>query len=271
MDPATLSGIAALISSVGGLFDSGGSQTTTQEMQPSDLFSMSRIGGAGSGENDLVALQQALFGSGAREILQTGMPGELNAASLAGGRLSSATGRRLDQAAFGGLNEGLRRASAIAQERAGARGIGMSSIEGIQEAELQRPLIENAAGLRASLEQSELSRLSGLRENLMGNLLRMQDSPALNRLLQLRMAEQNQLQLSRFPGGLPDFVKGELGIEGGMSTATQRKQQLQNEILGLKQQLKGDNSWKGKQRIYQEMRRIEELWKKEFPNEEFNV
>lgn len=265
---------AALVNGIfnlaGGLFGGGGGeQTTTQEMQPNDILSMSRIGGARAGENELVALQQALFGKGAGELLG-GTPEELNLSSIASGRISPTTSRNLDRIAFSGLDEGLRRASAIAQERAGARGIGMSSIEAVQEAELQRPLISQAAGLRANLERAELDRLSGLRQNLLGNLFRMQESPALNRLLQLRMAEQNNLQLTRFPGGLPDFVRDMFGGDG-MNTASQRKEQLRNEMRGLVDQMNGSNSFKGKQRLIKEMQRIKELWEKEFPDEKLEL
>lgn len=191
---------------------SGGSESNSQfipGVTESDVYSRSRLKlGAETGpESYMAGLQQALFGQGANSLLAGNIPG-LN--DIAAGKLPAASLQRIDQMAYGGLTPALRRASGVAQEEALTRGIGLSSIQSERTAELHQPLMDAAANRAAGLQMQELDRLSGLRQQSIANAMALQNSPALDRLLQIRLAEAEQQNFTqnREPGGT-DFGEGD--------------------------------------------------------------
>ena len=215
LDPVT----GAIIANAGGeLFGSifGGDDTEqVSGFEPHDRFGRSRgfLPGRGGIEDELLRLQAGLFRQGAGAL--GGLPADLDLSALSSGRLSADANARIHQQAFGGLNEGLSRANRIAGERAQSRGLGGSTIEASQAAELSRPLLAQASQMEAALQNQELNRLSNLRQTFLSNLLALQQSPTLDRLLQERLAQagQDQIDIARFPGGLPPAAGDLLGGE----------------------------------------------------------
>lgn len=202
--------LAAGLPFLGDLLGIGGQQQAQTQFVPgvtqSDVYGSNqlRLGQESASERELAGLQQNLFRGGAA-ALQGGLPQELGLGNLARGEIGGRNQERIRRLAFSGLDEGLRRASSIASENALARGIPLSSVQGMQEAALQRPLIEQGQDRMEALSLAELGRLEGLRQNFLSNSLALQQSPALQRLTELRLAEgkQESLQLTREPGGLP--------------------------------------------------------------------
>ena len=228
------------------LFGNNDSQQTSG-VDPSDFFSRTkgRLGAETPEDAMLTALQQSLFRATAENALGGGIPAALDPERLASGRLSAQSHNRLDRAAFGGMEESLRRAFGIASENAQSRGIGMSGIESVNAAELSRPIISQAGQLRAQMEGQELGRLTDLRDRLMANMMAIQNSPTLNRLLQIRMAEaeQDQLNLSRFPGGLPDWVQEDLGV--GELARRQSPEEIAQQERILEESRRRQEGWLG--------------------------
>ncbi len=214
-------------------------QTQFAPFQPTDIFgsnvSQLQLGQEGQQEKLLAGLQQGLFQGGA-DALQGGLPPELSLGNLSKGELPKASQERIQKLAFSGIDRGLRKASAIASESALARGVPLSSLQGVQEAALQQPLIEQAQDRAEALSLSELNRLEGLRQNFLSNSLALQNSPALQRLTQLRLAQgkqtQENLQLTREPGELP----GQFGPED-QRTSQQKIDDLNQELYALNTQL----------------------------------
>jgi hypothetical protein len=138
-------------------------------------------------------------------------------AALSAGQLPGASRSRIQDLAFGGLEEALSRASRVAGEQALSRGVPLSSMEFTNAAELQRPLLSEATRNFAALSQQELGRLGDLRQTAFANTMAVQESPALQRLTGLRMAQgqqqQDALNLQRGPGGLPYWA-----VSGGSPT-----------------------------------------------------
>jgi len=206
--------ILGLVTSAGAA--AGGGNGGTSGFEPSDAFrrTQTNLGDPSADENELMQLILSL----ARSVGGIGgepLPGGLTLESLASGELPDATQGRIQERAFAGVDEGLRRAGVQSSRTALGRGLGpASSFEATAFGELSRPLLESAAGRQASLEQAELDRLGGLRERTIANMLAIQDLPALNKLLSLRLAEgqRDELSLGRFPGDLPGFVGEDFGL-----------------------------------------------------------
>lgn len=218
-DPLTIASIAKTGADIYSMFAGGGGGGESTQIQDvgvteSDIFSRlrNRLGAETGIESDLAGLQQGLFRAGVEGLGR--MPGELSLDRLAQGEISRGARDRINRQAFGGFNEAIRRANAAAGSQALSRGLGMSSVEQGIAADLQRPIVERAGGLAAALESQELGRLEGLRERFLANSMALQNSPALQRLLQIRMAEaeQENLQLTREPGQLPDEISREAGL-----------------------------------------------------------
>ena len=199
-----LKAIPAVLAMVGQWFGGGGEQS--QELQESDVLSLMRriLPGMTPEEQMLAALQMSLAGQAFRGAAG-GEVGGLTLESLMRGELPGASRTRIHEQAFAPVNEGIRMALRRAEEGAAARGVPLSTIQSGYEAELIRPLLAQAAQTEAGLGMGELERLGGLRERALANMLAMQQSPALERLLGLRMAEaeERQLQITRKPGELP--------------------------------------------------------------------
>lgn len=201
---------------LGNLF--GGGEETAGGFEPTDVFNRIRqlLPEEGEDEAGLARLQQDLYRSLAQQA-RGPMPQELGLGALARGELSTATRGRIHQTAFGGMQEGIHQGLMQAQQMAARRGMSMSSMEGVAGAQLTRPLMAQAAQMQAGLELNEMNRLMGLRQQAMANRIAIQNSPALERLLRIRMAEQetNQISMGRHPDGLPDWAYGAMGASGG--------------------------------------------------------
>lgn len=202
LDPATL---AAIGSTLSGFLGTG--QKQPRDFIPQDLWGQqtARLLPETGAETRLAGLQGGLFETLARQIAQQGLPAGLSLASLASGRLPGASMQRIQQQAYGGLQEAGRRISAASQERALAAGVPLSSQQYVQEAELMQPLAAQAGQMSAALQQAELDRLMQMRQAAIANMIAAQQSPALERLLQIRLAQptQTNLQMTREGGQLP--------------------------------------------------------------------
>lgn len=190
----------------------GGGEQQPQ-VTPSDLFqgqmTSTKLLPETQAETGLAGAQQDLY----RRLLgEAGgrLPMELGLGGLSRGVIPAASQQRIDQLAFGGLQQAGRRASAGATEQALSMGTPFSSYQLAQTAGMTEPLAEQAARLRAQLQMQELDRLTGLRQTALANMMALQESPALTRLLQIRMAQptqaSSQLQMQRLPGGLPSYA-----------------------------------------------------------------
>jgi len=209
MDPIT----AAFLGLSGGMLlggAGGGGGTQTQEgFTPGDTFAVGQtiLGPEGSREAELARLQQLLAGQlmGGGDM---GLGGGLGLQSLTSGMLPSATLANIRQAAYGGLDESMRRASSQAESYAMAKGVPLSSMQFSMQNDLQRPLMAQAMQTEAQMRLAEVGRLQGLRQQEIQNRLAVQQSPALQRLSQLRLAEaiKQNLQMARHPGGLPQYA-----------------------------------------------------------------
>lgn len=152
-------------------------------------FGKTRLMGESPDEQLLAALQmamiQSLYGS------DFGSTGGIDINQIAQGQIPEASRRRIDDQAYGGLEEAGRRASVGATERAMGRGMGMSSIQETMQAEMMRPLVAQATQHAAALEQAELGRMNQLRQQALQNQMTIQQGalPMLQRLLQIRMAQ----------------------------------------------------------------------------------
>lgn len=210
MDPLIAS---ALIQTGGSLLRSLFGGEDQGQTTPSDMFqrqmSQTRLLPETGVESQLGMNQQDLY----RRLLgQAGgnLPMELGLGNIARGQLPAASMGRIDQLAYGGLQEAGRRASAGATEQALSMGTPFSSYQLAQQANMIQPMAQQAAQLRAQLQMQELERLSGLRQTALANMMALQESPALTRLLQIRMAQptqtSSQIQFNRGPGGLPSYA-----------------------------------------------------------------
>ncbi len=134
------------------------------------------------------------------EMLGIGEVGGVGAGDLMAGELDTATRARLGRQAYGGLEEAGKRISAGATEGAMGRGLGMSSVRNDMQSEMMQPLIAQAAqnygalyqnelGRQGQTRMAELERMNKLRQTALQNSLMIQQSPALERLLRIRMAQ----------------------------------------------------------------------------------
>lgn len=134
------------------------------------------------------------------DMLGLGEVGGVGASDLMAGELDSATRARLERQAYGGLEEAGQRISAGATEGAMGRGLGMSSVRDSLQGEMMQPLVaqasqnygalyQNELGRQAQTRMAELERQRQLRQTALQNSLMIQQSPALERLLRIRMAQ----------------------------------------------------------------------------------
>lgn len=201
--------IPAAAEFLGGLF--GGGEEQVSGFQPFDMFQRQTqtIGPQTQEEQEIAMLQRQLLDQLFGEAGQ-GLPGSLSLARLAAGEIPQARQERITEQAYGGLEEAGRRVSSQARERALAAGVPLSSQQFIEESEMNTRLATEAARQRASLEQQSLTDLMGLRQRAIANMIALRQSPELERLLRMRLAQgtTENLQMGRFPGGLPRSAYG---------------------------------------------------------------
>ena len=157
-------------------------------------------------------LQQGTVGAyqNAQQAAGGPMPGQLSLQSILSGQLPPEMQQNIHQLAFGGIGQALQAASRQAQEQALSQGVPLSSIQFSNAAGLQAPLLQQAAQTQAGMSMQGSEQLMQLRNQYIGNLLALQQSPALDRLTQLRLAAspQTSTSVSRAPGGLPQNAYG---------------------------------------------------------------
>lgn len=201
MDP-----LSALISAgsslLGGLMQGGGEP----EPAPTDMWGIGRtkIGEETELEKLLAALQ-ASMGTQGMQAAQGDLAAAPSMQDILAGRINPTMGARFDQLAFGGLQQAGMEADRYATERALGQGMDFSSQQGAWQAQAMQPAMVQAMQYRGQLEMAEIQRQAEMRQRAMGNLLALQDSPALSRLLQIRMQEAttSQTQMGRDPWKLP--------------------------------------------------------------------
>jgi len=188
---------------------SGGSS-----FEPSDVFSRSgiKLPGMGGDEQWLADLLNQISGQSMQGEMGA-MPEYLSYDALASGQLPPEVQQRINQMAFGGLEEASQRAMRPVQEAAMSRGLGLSSWELMNQMQVARPLATEAANRQSMLQLEWMNKLQGLRQQMFANKMAVQQSPALERLLKIRLAqpEATQLQMSRHPGDLPEYAYGGMG------------------------------------------------------------
>lgn len=198
VSPLTYMGLAAgLLQGLGGLFG----DEEEPKVLPQDVFNMqrTRLIPETQAESQLARLQQQL----ARSVMgfSGDMPPELGMSMLARGELTPTSERRMDDLAYGNI----RAAMSKAMEQATAAGMPMSSamLAGAN------PMMRQGSQLRGQLEMMELDRLSKLRSQMLANAMAAQQSPALTRLLQIRLAqpETSGMSSQRPGGGLPQWQR----------------------------------------------------------------
>ena len=208
-----LGGLGSLLGGLGGFFQGGQDRSVV----PSDVTTIQsqRLGGASAEEELLAQLQQQL----AQQLFSQAFQGTggITAQSLAQGQLSGQTNARLQEIAFGGLEEAGRRALSASAGQTARQGIPGSSVQASLQAQLLRPELQRATQQFAGLQQQELLRQQQLRQQALQNMQVIQQSPALQRLLQLRLAEATQIGSQRTAGqfgqaGVIDFQRG--GVPG---------------------------------------------------------
>ena len=201
-----------LLGFLGQMLTAGSSDDSSFE--PSDVFSRSgiKLPGMGGDEQWLADLLNQISGQTMQGEMGA-MPEYLSYDALASGQLPPEVQQRINQMAFGGLEEASQRAMRPVQEAAMGRGLGLSSWELMNQMQVARPLATEAANRQSMLQLEWMNKLQMLRQQMFANKMAVQQSPALERLLKIRLAqpETTQLQIGRYPGGLPDEAYGGMG------------------------------------------------------------
>jgi hypothetical protein len=163
---------------------------------------------------DLAGLQEALGMQGMRAAQggSSGIAG-FDLGSMANGVLPQGLMDRTRDVAYGGLEYGLGQATQQADAIAMQRGVPLSSMRDAMVGTLQQPLLAQANQMYGQMFLQNLQGQRDLFQRYQQNLLSAQESPALSRLLQMRILEapETQLNMQRFPGGLPDWTSQSSG------------------------------------------------------------
>jgi hypothetical protein len=215
MNPLMLTGIADLLGVLAGVAGGGNDTQQVSGLEPSDSWSrsMARLGAATPQEQTLGSLQYGL-GVNAMGAANQDLMGAPSMANLTAGYISPASQSRIHELAYGGLDQGINQAMNAGQDRAMAQGVPLSSMQYGYQNDLVRPLLSQASQQESALSMQELNRMAGLRQSALSNSLAMQNAPALDRLLGIRLQEASHegTQMTRFPGGLPDAAYGGAGM-----------------------------------------------------------
>lgn len=208
--------IPAAIETAGQMTSAAMSGDNQQQLNPYDRMSIQqqRIGPQTEAEALMALLQQRLAEQGMGTAMAGGTGG-ISMGGLAGGQfggmdlqqlmqgdIGGAQDERLRGIAFGGIEEAGRRAMDVSMGRYQKMGMPMSSMQQGMYGSLMRDPMEQATRHYGQLQQQELGRMGGLyqqegarQQSLYGmgmqQMMAMQAAPALQRLLQIRMAESS--------------------------------------------------------------------------------
>jgi hypothetical protein len=131
------------------------------------------------------------------------------------GVLSPETQRRMDAMAYSGLNRAGQQAGLAAAERSVSMGTPGSSAQGLYAQGMVQPMASEMARYRAQLEMQELQRqmemaryYQQVQDQHLANMMAVQNSPALTRLMQIRAGQQTGTDtlMRREGGGLPAWA-----------------------------------------------------------------
>jgi hypothetical protein len=203
MDPMT---IAAVAKGVGDLAQGLGNMQG-QDQPPRDQLQQSwrALMPEGFMESLLAHIQQLLAGK-ASGMAGEALPEQFDMSNIAnlisgGGQIDPAMQKRLDELAYGSLNQAGQQAMTAVSDRAAAQGMSGSSWQGSMYGSMMQPLASQAGQLRSSLEMQEIQRqmqqgqmLAQLRQQAFANMIAAQENPALTRLTSLRLAQPYDVQ-----------------------------------------------------------------------------
>jgi hypothetical protein len=192
-----LASIAAPL--LGGLM-SGSSQSPDRDTEYGAV-SHQRIGEETEQESMLAQLQnmmamQGMVGASQDQRL-IGQGGALDAGRLAVGDIGKAAKNRIAQQSMTGLNQAYQSAISQSMNQANRLGVPLSSMQQGMQANLMQPALVESMRMRQQLETEELTRQENMRNQIQQNTLAMQNMPALQRLLQIRMAETSRADWSQ--------------------------------------------------------------------------
>ena len=198
-----------------GLIPAGSGENPTEQVS----MGRRRIGPETELERLLAGMQGGLGTMGMLQTMQgSGATlGAIDPTRLAAGDIGGGARQRIEEQSTLGLDRAIQQAMYQADQQAGRRGIGLSSVQGAMQANLMQPAVIEAQRTAAELYNQELMRQQGLRQQALENLLTMQNMPALNRLLQIRMAESQEQQYStQREAGDEDFWRHVMMNDWGM-------------------------------------------------------
>ena len=219
---------AALAAILGSVVSAGGQMGSASMMSPAGTsagpgeyggVSHQRIGQETDMERMLGRLQGSM-GYGLMNRTAAEGTGGITMQDLASGRIGEAAQGRINEQAFSGMNTGIQSALNQAMQSSNRLGLGLSSMTSGMSANMISPLIERAMANKAGLEQQEMQRMQGLYQQGLSNQMAVQNSPALNRLLQIRMAETSRGDFGWQgvePGGMEAW---KWGMTGGVDPET---------------------------------------------------
>jgi hypothetical protein len=219
----------ALSSVLGG---GGNSQAQSSGVEPMDVYSRLKatLGPMGVSEEELARLQQMISQQFGQMSMgqDTSLPPELRLSSLAAGNVPSAMEQNIRQASYGSMQSGIDQALKQAQDYAMSKGMGLSSIQQTAGYSLMQPMLAQANQLYGQMMNQGMGQMQDLRAREIANRLALgqESNTALNRLTQLRTLEgtRENLQMNRFPGGLPGYAYGAQGAPPPPGGAPQMNQ-----------------------------------------------
>jgi hypothetical protein len=138
---------------------------------------------------------------------------------LAQGDIGIQARHRIKEQSQIGLSDAYNQAINQSMQHANRMGVPLSSMQQGMQANLMQPALTQSMQMRAGLENQELTRQMGMRDSMQQNMMAMQNMPALQRLLQIRMAESSRADFnaSRDPGNMNSW---KWSMQGGIDPNT---------------------------------------------------
>ena len=136
--------------------------------------------------------QMAMMGMGGAMADQSMSMRMLDPYRLAQGDIGRPAEQRIKERSQIGLEDSYNQAINQSMQHANRMGVPLSSMQQGMQANLMRPALTNSMQMRAGMEQDELTRQMGMRDQIQQNMMAMQNMPALQRLLQIRMSETSR-------------------------------------------------------------------------------
>ena len=138
---------------------------------------------------------------------------------LARGEIGREAEQRIKERSLIGLKDSYNQAINQSMQHANRMGVPLSSMQQGMQANLMQPALTNSMQMRAGMEQEELTRQTGMRDQIQQNMMAMQNMPALQRLLQIRMAETSRADFSsnREVGNMENW---KWALQGGIDPET---------------------------------------------------